>query len=139
MIGLSANRSLARQGGNRLSIGMSTALHSRSTYSMLNTITEKRLKAWKTGTVAGGEIVDRLGGEGDGVQEDQDDDEGVDQAARGMGVTADLEDVVDLAPPAPPGGLRRHRQARPARRFASASSGVALPGAAILAAIASIA
>ncbi len=48
MIGLSAKRSLARQGGNRLSIGMSTALHTRKTYSMVNTATEKRLKTWNS-------------------------------------------------------------------------------------------
>jgi hypothetical protein len=47
MIGLAANRSLAFHGFMRLSIGMSTALHSRSRYSMLNTATEKMLKASK--------------------------------------------------------------------------------------------
>ncbi len=47
MIGLSAKRSRALHGGMRLSIGMSTALHSRSRYSMVNTATEKMLKAWK--------------------------------------------------------------------------------------------
>ena len=44
MIGLSAKRSRARHGGMRLNIGM-TALHMRSTYSRLNTITEKTLNA----------------------------------------------------------------------------------------------
>ncbi len=47
MIGRSANRSRARHGVMRLSIGISTALQTRSTYSMLNTITEKMLKASK--------------------------------------------------------------------------------------------
>ena len=45
IIGLSAKRSRARHGGMRLNIGISTALHMRSTYSRLNTITEKTLNA----------------------------------------------------------------------------------------------
>ena len=45
MIGRDANRSRARQRGIRLSIGISTALHRRNTYSMVKTITEKTLKA----------------------------------------------------------------------------------------------
>jgi hypothetical protein len=45
MIGLAAYRSRARQCGSRLSIGISTALHTLKTYSMVKTITEKTLKA----------------------------------------------------------------------------------------------
>jgi hypothetical protein len=45
MIGLAMKRSRARQYGIRLSIGMSTALHTRRTYSIVKTVTEKRLKA----------------------------------------------------------------------------------------------
>ena len=47
MIGLSAKRSRARHGGSRLSIGMSTALHTLSTYSTVKTMTENTLKASK--------------------------------------------------------------------------------------------
>ncbi len=47
MIGLSAKRSRAFHGGMRLNIGMSTALHRRSRYSMVNTATENTLKARK--------------------------------------------------------------------------------------------
>ena len=47
MIGLAAKRRRARQRGMRLNIGISTALQRRSTYSMLNTITEKTLNASK--------------------------------------------------------------------------------------------
>jgi hypothetical protein len=47
MSGLSTNLSRARYGFIRLSMGISTALHSRSRYSMLNTATEKMLKASK--------------------------------------------------------------------------------------------
>ena len=53
--------------------------------------------------VAISEMVDRLGGEGDGVQEDQNDDEDVDEAPGGMGVAAHFENVVNLSPPAAPG------------------------------------
>ncbi len=45
IIGRSANLRRARQCGRRLSSGISTELHSLSTYSTLNTITEKVLKA----------------------------------------------------------------------------------------------
>jgi hypothetical protein len=45
MIGRVANLSRARQCGRRESIGMSTALHTRSAYSIVNTNTENRLNA----------------------------------------------------------------------------------------------
>jgi len=45
---------------------------------------------------------DRLGGKGDGVQDNESDEEGVDQAPGGIGVTPHLEDVVDLPPPTAP-------------------------------------
>jgi hypothetical protein len=48
-------------------------------------------------------VVDRLGGKSDGVQNDQNDDEGVDIAGQGMGVAAHFENVVNLSPPAAPG------------------------------------
>ena len=67
--------------------------------------------------VARGEVVHRLGSEGDGVQDDESDDEGVDDAARGMRLAADFEDVVDLPPPMAPDGLGAH---------ASGASGAAL-------------
>ena len=60
------------------------------------------------GPVASGNLVDRLGGEGDGVEEDEDDDKGVDRAAGGVRVAADFENVVNLTPPAPPDCLCRH-------------------------------
>jgi len=60
------------------------------------------------GAVAGGDVVDRLGGEGDGIEENEDDDEGVDDMRRGMRVAADFENVVDLSPPAPPDRLFGH-------------------------------
>ena len=120
----------------RLSIGISTALQSRSRYSMLNTATEKTLKSAEIGAVAGGEVVDRLGGEGDGVQDDESDDEGVDDAAGGMGVAADFENVVDLPPPMAPDGLGAH-----ALGASRAALGLGIPAdrapPAILAAIAS--
>ena len=49
IIGRSANFRRARQCGKRCSSGISTELHSRSTYSMVNTITEKMLKASNPG------------------------------------------------------------------------------------------
>ncbi len=45
IIGRDANLSRACQCGKRCSSGISTELHSLSTYSMVNTITEKALKA----------------------------------------------------------------------------------------------
>ena len=45
IVGLIAKRSLACPRGGRLSIGISTALHTLSTYSMVNTITENTLNA----------------------------------------------------------------------------------------------
>jgi hypothetical protein len=45
MIGRDMNLSRARQCGSLLSIGISTALQRRSKYSMVNTATEKTLKA----------------------------------------------------------------------------------------------
>jgi hypothetical protein len=48
-------------------------------------------------------VVDRLGGKSDGVQNDQNDDEGVDIAAEGMGIAANFEIVVNISPPAAPG------------------------------------
>jgi hypothetical protein len=48
-------------------------------------------------------VIDRLGGEGDGVQEDQNDDEGVDEPPSRVGIAAHFENVVDLPPPAAPG------------------------------------
>ena len=44
MMGRVANLSRARQRVSRLSIGISTELHTRKTYSTVNTITEKTLK-----------------------------------------------------------------------------------------------
>ena len=49
IIGRTANLSRARQGGRRFSNGISTELHSRSTYSTVKTITEKALKASNSG------------------------------------------------------------------------------------------
>ena len=57
----------------------------------------------EVGIVAVGEIVDGLGGKGEGVQEDQNDDEDVDEAPGGMRVAANFENVVDVSPPAAPG------------------------------------
>jgi hypothetical protein len=48
-------------------------------------------------------MVDGLGGKGDGVEEDQDDDKDVDEAPGGMRVAAHFENVVDLLPTAAPG------------------------------------
>jgi len=49
IIGRVANLSRARQCGKRCRSGMSTELHSLSTYSMVNTITENLLKASNSG------------------------------------------------------------------------------------------
>ena len=57
----------------------------------------------EVGIVADGETIDGLGGKGDGVQEDQNDNEDVDEAPGGMRVAAHFENVVDLSPPAAPG------------------------------------
>ena len=81
IIGLAAKFSRARQCGSRRSSGISTELHSRSTYSTVNTITEKVLKASNSGPVAGIEGGNRLGGEGEAVGDDENDEEDVDDAA----------------------------------------------------------
>ena len=49
IIGRVANLSRACQRGSRLSIGISTELHTRKTYSTVNTITEKTLKTSNSG------------------------------------------------------------------------------------------
>ena len=65
--------------------------------------------------VALGERGHRIGGEGDGIEDDEDDDERVDQPPGWVRIAADLEEVVDLAPPAPPGGRRRHALGAPGK------------------------
>ena len=47
MIGRSAKCSRARQGGSRLSVGISTALHTLKIYSTVKTMTVKTLSAAK--------------------------------------------------------------------------------------------
>jgi hypothetical protein len=69
-----------------------------------------------------GELGNRICGKRDGVEEDQDNDEAVDDATHRMGIAADLEHIMNFAPQAPIGGCRAHAQARPARRLVSALS-----------------
>src|SRR6185437_16863003 len=72
-----------------------------------------------------GELGNRIRGERDAVEEDQDDDEAVDATHR-MGIAADLEHIMNSAPQAPIGGCRAHAQACPARRLASVLSDAVL-------------
>ena len=60
------------------------------------------------GAVADGDVVHHLGGEGEGVREDEGDEEGVDHAPRGMRVSANFENVVDVPPPASPDRIVGH-------------------------------
>jgi hypothetical protein len=64
MIGLSAKRSLARQGGNRLSIGMS--LHPQDIFDGEHGHREE-VEDLELHRIARVELLDRLGGKGDRI------------------------------------------------------------------------
>ena len=68
----------------------------------------------------------RLGGEGEAVGDDENDEEDIDDAADGIAV-ADLQNVVNLGPPATPDGLKAHGQAIPARRAPEPATASAPP------------
>src|SRR5262249_6040193 len=54
------------------------------------------------GAVTGSDLANRVRGKGDGVEDDEDDEDGVDDAAGGVGVAPHFENIVDLTAPAPP-------------------------------------
>jgi hypothetical protein len=119
IIGRSAYRSLACPRGSRLSIGISTALHILKAYSTVKHDHREHVERSEFPAIPLGELENRIRGERDGVEEDQDDDEAVDDATHRMDIAADLEHIMNLAPQAPIGGCRAHDQARPARRLVS--------------------
>src|SRR6476469_4586171 len=98
IIGRTANLSRARQGGRRFSTGISTQLHSRSTYSTVKTISEKASKASNSGRHLAYTESTVSAGEGQAVGNNEDDEEDVDGTTDGMGFAAHLQNVVNLDP-----------------------------------------
>ena len=74
---------------HRRNNGISTELHSRSTYSTVKTITGEGIEGLELRPLAVTERRDRLGGKGEAVGDDQNDEEDVDDSADRIAV-ADL-------------------------------------------------
>src|SRR6185437_12717192 len=103
IIGRIAYRSLACQRGSRLSIGyLDGAPYPQGVFDGEHDHRE-RVECSEFPAIPPGELGNRIRGERDAVEEDQDDDEAVDATHR-MGIAADLEHIMNSAPQAPIGG-----------------------------------